>query len=114
MSTTALMKTEALGWAMVVGAHDDGLTTFYNVGLGVSPGHIAFSGIGRVRVRFDSGASGLTPAIKSVLVRFRSTVPQLELSILECLTPDYSNSKLDTCTQYGGLSSSWTTFNVWI
>ncbi len=61
---------------MIVGQHDDGLATFYNVGLGASPGHIQYNGIGKVGVRFDSGASGIN---ESILVRSGSTLPQLEI-----------------------------------
>jgi hypothetical protein len=39
--------------------------------LGASPGHIAFNGIGRVGVRFDSGASGVNTSVKSIMIRFR-------------------------------------------
>ena len=53
------MKTEALGWTLAFGQYDDALRTFYDVPLGASPGPIQYNGIGRVGVRFDSGASGI-------------------------------------------------------
>lgn len=53
------------------GQYDDGLITFYDRGLGSSPGVIQYNGIGRVGVRFDASASGLTKKVMSVWVRFR-------------------------------------------
>jgi hypothetical protein len=51
---------------------DDGLATLYDVSIGAAtPGHIQYNGIGRVGVRFDSGASGLNSSSKSVWVFFR-------------------------------------------
>lgn len=51
---------------------DDGLTTLYDSSLGAAttPGHIQYNGIGRLGVRFDSGASGLNSSAKSVWVFF--------------------------------------------
>lgn len=50
---------------------DDGLSPLYDVSLCAStPGHIQYNGIGRVSVRFDSGASGFNSSSKSVLVFF--------------------------------------------
>jgi hypothetical protein len=71
MSSSTMLKSDAVGWAIVLGQYDDGLTTFYNVELGASPGHIQYNGVVRTGVRFDSGASGLNSSVKSVLVRFR-------------------------------------------
>jgi hypothetical protein len=69
MSSSISRKIAAA--AVITGQYDDGLTTFYNVDLGASPGHIAYNGIGRVGVRYDASASGLNTSVKSVLVKFR-------------------------------------------
>ena len=64
--------SSALYGVVLFGQYDDGLTTYYNVDLGASPGHIQYNGIGRVGVRFDAGAGGLNTSMKSVWVRFRT------------------------------------------
>ena len=69
--TSAAAANNVLYGALVLGQYDDELATLYDMDQGASPGHNAFNGIGRVGVRFDSEASGLNAAIKSVLVRFR-------------------------------------------
>lgn len=57
--------------AIISGQYDDKLTTFYDVQLGASPGHIQYNGIERVEARYDAGASGLGTSVKSVWLRFR-------------------------------------------
>jgi hypothetical protein len=57
--------------AILSGQYDDGLTTRYDVPVGVSPNHVQHNGIGRTAVRFETGASGLGTPVKSVLFNFR-------------------------------------------
>ena len=67
----SIAQQRAAAAAILSGQYDDGLTTFYDRGLGSSPGHIQYNGITRVGVRFDASASGLTKKVMSVRVRFR-------------------------------------------
>ena len=45
LRSCTLGRTEAPGWEIVAGQCDDGLTTFYDVHLGASPGHIQHKGL---------------------------------------------------------------------
>lgn len=61
--------SEGLVQAALFSQSDDGMTTFYNVDSNAN--YLQYNGIGRVGVRFDASASGLTKAMKSVRFRFR-------------------------------------------
>jgi hypothetical protein len=58
--------------AILSGQYDDGLTTRYDVALGVSPNHVQHTGtVVRTGIRFESGSAGIGTKVQSVLVRFR-------------------------------------------
>jgi hypothetical protein len=57
--------------ALLSGAYDDGLTTFYQIDPDATPTHLAHNGIGRTGVQYNAGASGIGTPVRSVWLRFK-------------------------------------------